>query len=139
MTETALRELARKYVGMWNEPDPAARRAAVRELWAEDGVHLLHPPEDIRKAAAGYGFVGQALEARGYEALELRVARSHEEFVATGEFTFAPAGEPVRLKDVVRLDWQAVRTADGEAAGGGTDFLVLDRDGRIAADYQFPG
>ena len=30
-----------------------------------------------------------------------------------------------------------VRVADGEIAGGGLDFLMLDADGRIRADYQF--
>src|SRR5690348_1309538 len=29
--------LGDRYIALWNEPDPAARRAMIRELWATDG------------------------------------------------------------------------------------------------------
>ncbi|WKX09123.1 hypothetical protein [Streptomyces sp. NL15-2K] len=138
MTDNALHELAETYVTLWNEPDPVARRTAVRSLWAADGAHVLHPSEEIRKAAAGLGFGSPALEAHGHEAIETRVTRAYEDFVATGELTFALGGTPVRLRDAVKLTWRAVRTADGVDAGGGLDILLLDRDGRIVTDYQFP-
>lgn len=131
-------ELARRYIQLWNEPDRDTRRTIIRELWTENGAHVLHPPEEIRKAAAGLGFVDQALEVKGYDALEARVAKAYEDFVASGEYTFAARGAAVRLRDVVKLEWHAVRRADGEAVGGGIDVLVLDADGRISADYQFP-
>jgi hypothetical protein len=78
-------ELADRYVAVWNEPSREARRAAVRDLWAEDGVHR---------------------------------------------------GEVTRVHDAVRLSWEAVLADSGEVAGWGTDFLLLNADGRIRADYQ---
>ncbi len=52
MTDIAPRELARRYVAAWNEPDAVRRRAAIQGLWAEDGAHVLQPPQEIREAAA---------------------------------------------------------------------------------------
>ncbi len=124
---------------MWTEPDPRARRQAIEELWAEGGVHLLHPPVEVRVAAARVGFAEPVLEARGHEELEFRVSRAYEEFVAPGEFTFRARPDAVRLRDVVRFSWEMVPARGGQPVGGGVEFVVLDTDGRITADYQFPG
>jgi hypothetical protein len=32
-------ELAARYLETWNETEPAARRKAIDELWAEDGAY----------------------------------------------------------------------------------------------------
>ncbi|MER7765504.1 hypothetical protein [Kitasatospora sp. NPDC096140] len=136
---TSAQQLADRYAALWTESDAAARRGAIERLWAEDGTHLLHPPVEAREAAARVGFAEPVLEARGYEELEFRVARAHEEFVAPGEFTFRARPDAVRLRDVVRFTWEMVPVGGGEPVGGGTEFVVLDTDGRINADYQFPG
>ncbi|MFJ9455826.1 hypothetical protein ACIRST_12175 [Kitasatospora sp. NPDC101447] len=136
---TNSQQLADRYAALWTESDAAARRGAIERLWAEDGTHLLHPPAEAREAAARVGFAEPVLEARGYEELEFRVARAHEEFVAPGEFTFRARPDAVRLRDVVRFTWEMVPVGGGEPVGGGTGFVVLDADGRILADYQFPG
>ncbi|MGW6915991.1 hypothetical protein ACWGB8_19565 [Kitasatospora sp. NPDC054939] len=138
ITDIDPRALADRYAALWNEPDAGVRRKAIEALWAEDGVHLLQPPEDIRERAAGLGFDRSVLEARGYAALEVRVARAYEEFVAPGEYVFRAVGEAVLLRDVLAFGWEMARTADGEVVGGGREFVVLDGDGRIRADYQFP-
>ncbi|MET8162175.1 hypothetical protein ABZT47_37940 [Sphaerisporangium sp. NPDC005289] len=139
MIDIDVRDLAGRYVAMWNEPDPEARRKAVRELWAEGGAHILQPPQEMREAAAGLGFASSALEAHGHDAIEWRVARAYEEFVAPGEYTFRARDAAVRLRDVVTFSWEMVTVGGGEAVGGGLEFLRLDEEGRIAADYQFPG
>lgn len=127
-------ELADRYVAVWNEPSPQARRAAVGELWTEDGVHLLQPPADAVKAAENLDLTA-VFQARGHDELTARVDRAYEEFVAPGTMVFRRRGDVARVHDVVRLSWDAV--SGGEVVGGGTDFLVLDADGRIRADYQF--
>ncbi|MFF2043821.1 hypothetical protein ACFVVX_25710 [Kitasatospora sp. NPDC058170] len=137
--ETDPRDLAARYVALWTEPDQGLRRKAIEQLWAADGAHILQPPAEIREAAAGLGFENATLEARGHDALELRVARSYQEFVAGGEYTFRPAGDAVRLRDVVTFGWEMAPAAGGEAVGGGLEVLVLDGDGRIRSDYMFPG
>ena len=44
MTETrelAAAEIADRYLAVWSERDPAARRDAVAALWAPDGVEFI--------------------------------------------------------------------------------------------------
>lgn len=101
-------ELMERYVAVWNEENVDARRAAIRELWAHDGTHVLQPPQEILDAAAEVGFINPVLEARGYVALEARVARAFEEFVAPGEFRFRARGRSIQLRDVVTFEWEMV-------------------------------
>ncbi|MBF9132924.1 hypothetical protein I0C86_28780 [Plantactinospora sp. S1510] len=136
MTGTDPRALASRYVGVWNEPDAERRRAAVRGLWTEDAAHILQPPQEIREAVAGLGFPATALEARGHAALEVRVTRAYDDFVAPGTFTFRLRNNADRLHDVVKFNWEMV-SADGEVAAVGLEILVLHPDGRIRTDYQF--
>ncbi|MEV4072375.1 hypothetical protein [Nonomuraea fuscirosea] len=131
-----IRELVGRYVAVWNQPNAGLRRKAVAELWTEDGVQLLQPPQEIREAAAALG-VTPVLEARGHEALEARVTRSYEKFVAPGEFFFRPRDNADRLADIVKFTWEMVPTDGGEPAGAGLEILVLGADGRIRTDYQF--
>ncbi|PPK68299.1 hypothetical protein V5P93_004596 [Actinokineospora auranticolor] len=128
-------ELADRYVAVWNEPDADARRAAVGDLWARDGRHILQPPGEVVKAADDLGLT-TVFEARGHAELTRRVRLAHEEFVAPGEYTFRRRDDVARLRDAVKFSWEMV-SADGEVAGVGTEFLLLDADGRIVADYQF--
>ncbi|MEU5994380.1 hypothetical protein ABZ806_35865 [Spirillospora sp. NPDC047418] len=138
---TDLKRLTDRYVAQWNEPDPAARRALIDELWAPDALHVLVvPPQEIRDAAASLAVPAPPLEVRGHDALTARVARAYEMFVAPGEHVFEAAAEPaVLLPDVVAVRWSMVTTGTREAVGGGVDVLALDADGRIRTDHQFIG
>ncbi|MFD0687167.1 hypothetical protein [Actinomadura fibrosa] len=134
------KEIADRYVAQWNESDPGVRGALIRELWARDGVQVLvDPPEQIREAAAGLAFPVPPLEVRGHDALDARVGRAYDMFVAAGEHVFAAVGEPVvLLPNVVAVRWTMVPASGGEPAGaGGLDVLALDGDGRIRTDHQF--
>lgn len=130
-------ELVSRYVAAWNEPDAGLRRSAIHSLWAEDGAHILQPPQEIRKVATALGFPDVTLEARGHDALEVRVGRAYQEFVAPGEFTFKQRGSAERLHNIVKFSWEMMPSSGGEAAGAGLEILVLDTSGRIKADYQF--
>jgi hypothetical protein len=135
---TDTNELVDRYVAVWNEPEPAARRRLVRELWAADGCHVLEtPPEAIRHAARSLGLPAPALVARGYDELDRRIDRSYEDFVAPGDHAFRAGGDASRHGEVVSFTWQMVATADGSVAGGGRAVLVLDGDGRFRRDHQF--
>jgi len=130
-------DLADRYVALWNEPDPNHRRTAIAELWTDDGVHILQPPQEIREMAERPGIgLSASLEARGHAALEERATSAYEAFIAPGEFSFRRRGNAVRLADVVTFKWEMVARS-GEAVGGGLEFLVLAPDGRIRRDYQF--
>ncbi|RGA04072.1 hypothetical protein DI270_015245 [Microbispora triticiradicis] len=137
MADTDLKNLTDRYVAVWSEPDPERRRAAIRELWSPDAVHILQPPQEMRQAAEGLGFDRLVLEARGYDALELRVTRAYEEFVAPGAFVFRSRGDAERLHDVVKFRWEMVARGGGDASGIGLEILMLGADGRIVSDYQF--
>jgi hypothetical protein len=62
------KELADRYVAVWNEPDTQQRRKTITQLWTEDGVQILQPPQEIRQTAAALGMT-PTLEARGHDAL----------------------------------------------------------------------
>jgi hypothetical protein len=137
MADIDLQALTDRYVAVWNEPDAEVRRNAIRELWSEDATHVLQAPQDIRQAAEGLGFVSTTLEARGYDALEFRVMRAYEKFVAPGTFTFRSRRNADRLHDIVKFNWEMVPRDGGAVAGVGLEILVLGADGRILSDYQF--
>ena len=137
MTEIAPRELVRRYVAAWNEPDAGQRRKAIADLWTEGGAHVLQPPQDIRQAATALGFPAATLQARGHHALEVRVTRAYQEFVAPGKFRFQPRDNAERLGDVVKFNWEMISADGGDVAAVGLEILVLAADGRIETDYQF--
>jgi hypothetical protein len=129
-------ELPARYMTMWNEPSPDARRALVERLWTPDGRQILDPPQPIRDEAARVGFPNPTLVVRGHDELTARVARAYEEFVAPGEFRFAVRDDARLLGDLLTFSWEMVTVADATRAGGGTDIMLLSADGRIETAYQ---
>ncbi|WP_433475651.1 hypothetical protein ACQPZP_00615 [Spirillospora sp. CA-142024] len=136
-----VKRLADRYLAQWNEPDPETRSALVRELWTSDAVHVLvDPPQEIRDAAAALAVPAPPLEVHGHDALDARVTRAYEMFVAAGEHVFEIAGEPsVLLAGVIGIRWSMVTTGGRETVGGGFDVLSVDDDGRVRTDHQFIG
>ncbi|MEV0088297.1 nuclear transport factor 2 family protein [Saccharopolyspora sp. NPDC050642] len=110
-----------RFVAVWNEPDPVARRRAVVALWAEDGVG-----------------VGKVMEYRGHDALEVRVAEAHNEFVRDGGFVFRAADDATWHHDMLTFTAHMVPAGGGDIAWTARIFAVLDEDERIRSDYQFP-
>jgi hypothetical protein len=130
-------ELAEKYVVLWNEPDAERRRRMIAELWAENGRHILQPPQEIRGIAARPGIAMTAiLKAQGYEEIEARVASAYEHWVGSQGLSFRGRDDADRLDDVVKLHWEAV-AKDGTVFAVGLSVLVLAADGRIERDYTF--
>ena len=140
MTETQIdmaSELAEHYIALWNEPDADRRRLMIAELWAEDGRHILQPPEEIRAIAARPGLgLPAILEARGRREIAARAASAYEHWVGREGMSFRARDDAERLGDVVKFHWEAV-AKDGEVFGVGLNVLVLAPDGRIERDYTF--
>ncbi|MFB4303492.1 hypothetical protein [Actinomadura sp. NTSP31] len=134
-------EWADRYIAQWTEPDPGTRRALIRELWAPDGVQVLvNPPQEIREAAGNLAFPIPPLEVRGHDALNARVSRAYDMFIAPGERTFKAAEKAtVLMPNVLAVRWSTVSVSTGEAVGGGLDVIALDDEGRIRTDHQFIG
>jgi hypothetical protein len=129
--------LAEKYLAVWNEPDADQRRLMITKLWAEDGRHILQPPQEIRAIAAQPGIGMTAiLVAQGYEEIEARATSVYEHRVGSEGFSFRGRDDADRLGDVVKLHWEAV-AKDGTVFAVGLSILVLAPDGRIDRDYTF--
>jgi hypothetical protein len=129
------KELVESYAAIWNEPDADRRRKGIAEIWTENAVHILEPPQQVREVAATLK-VEATFQARGHAELEERVGRAYEEFIADGENTFRAQDEGARIGDAVKFRWEMV-TKGGEIAGVGLEFVTLAADGRIQTDYQF--
>ena len=136
-TSISAQEFAERYVGVWNEASPEARRTLIRELWSEQGEHVLQPPTEMREMATRIGFPEPKLELRGYPALEARVKCAYEDFVAGGKYVFRPGPYAQRLRDHIKFNWEMVSTSDGSVAAGGLNIVVVDDQERIRLDYTF--
>jgi len=113
-------QLAERYVAVWNEANPAARRDAIAQLWLPDGVHYV-----------------ATREARGYAALEERIIGSHNKNVRDAGCVFKAVKNAQALHGVVTFNWEMIRPATGEVLAVGLEFLQIDADGRIISDFQF--
>jgi len=101
----------RRYDDVWTESHPAARLAALAEIWAEDGLYVdPEVPDGVRGRAALSDFVGT----------------SHEELPG---LTIKATSELSVLGDRGWYSWEAT-TAGGDAFDG-IDFVEFAADGRI--------
>lgn len=118
-----LASLVDRYLAVWSEPDPVARREAVTSLWTRDGVEFV---EGARFA--------------GHDALVARVAEAYGEFVGSGKYAVTAAGDVSAHGDLAAFTIQLVPAgpdAVAEPAWAARVFLLLDAaDGRIREDYQ---
>jgi len=115
----AASDLIDRYVAVWNEPDRDARRRRIESVWGPGGATCY-----------------RLLDARGYEAIEARVAGSWERWLREGKYIFRPVRAIAHGK-AVRFEFAMVATADGRIEAQGLCYLLSDGGGRIAQDYQF--
>lgn len=108
-------EPARTYGLAWNETDAVARRALIDQIWADDGAYV-DPTLDERITGR------EALNAR---ISEFQVGRDGQYF----EWRDWESGN--LHHDRVRMPWRLC-DADGPALLEGTDFGLIDADGRLS-------
>lgn len=113
-------EFAERYVAVWNEPDPVARRHAIAELWDMDGVETT--------GSARY---------HGHDALEARIIEAHNDLVRDAGFVFRSAGDVTGHHDTITFTTCMVPAAGGDIAWAGRIVLTLGENGLIRHDYQF--
>jgi hypothetical protein len=108
--------LTRNLQEVFGENNPARRRAAIEDLYTEDGV-FYDPSKGVY---------------RGRDEID-RVAG---EIRATHpDFRYRPIAEPEETGNGGRVRWIAGRPGEAPAYAG-TDFIIA-RDGQIAALYLF--
>jgi len=105
-------DLVTQYLQTWNETDPEARRTAIDELWAPDGVY--NDP---------------MATAEGRDQIDATIAAVQGQFAG---LAFTLAGQVDAHDDIARFTWNL-----GDELVVGFDVLVLDADGRIANVYGF--
>ena len=105
-------DLVASYLETWNETDPAARRKAIDELWAPDGVYT--DPMAV---------------AEGRDQIDATIAAVQGQFPG---LAFTLAGPVDAHHNIARFAWNL-----GEELVIGFDVLVLDADGQISKVYGF--
>jgi hypothetical protein len=112
--------LADRYANLWNEPDYDCRRREIETLWHRDGAHFV-----------------RSQSVQGFDALLQRVTGSWERSVKSTGNRFVAHRDAQRLSNAVTFHWDMIRSSDQKVLARGLEFLVLDADGLILADYQF--
>ena len=110
--ETLLRRNLRE---VFNEQNGERRRAALKELYAEDAIFADHFGRNI-----------------GHAAIDAAVAKLHEQLPG---FVLKEHGEPQALEDAGRIRWQFGPASEPEKILG-VDFITA-KDGKIGAIYVF--
>ncbi|HLT59917.1 MAG TPA: nuclear transport factor 2 family protein [Microlunatus sp.] len=109
--------LAERYIACWNETDPAARRAAVDELWASDAR-----------------YVDPLVEAEGRDAIDATIAAVQQQFP---DFRFRLAGPVDGHHRQTRFSWELGPGGADPAPVVGFDVAETDADGRLRTVFGF--
>jgi SnoaL-like domain len=108
----SMNDLVARYLVTWNETDPAARRKAIDELWAPDGV-----------------YTDPMVVAAGRDQIDATIAAVQAQFPG---LAFTLAGQVDAHHDTARFSWSL-----GDELVIGFDVLALGADGQIATVYGF--
>jgi hypothetical protein len=108
--------LAERYIAAWNETDPAARRRAVADVFAEDAR-----------------YVDPLVEAEGRDAVAATIAAVQQQFPGC---VFRLTGPVDGHHDQLRFSWE-LGPAGAEAPVAGSDVAVTDEDGRLRTVLGF--
>jgi len=108
--------LTRNLHDVFGENDPARRRAAIDEIFTEDGV-FYDPSRGVYRGPDEIDRIAGAIRA------------THP------DFQYQTIAEPEESGNGGRVRWVSGRPGEAPAYAG-TDFIIA-RDGRIAAVYLF--
>jgi hypothetical protein len=108
--------LIRNLHDVFGENDPARRRAAIDEIWTEEGM-FYDPKSGVHRGRDEIDRVAGAIKA------------THP------DFQYQAIAEPEELGNGGRVQWVSGRPGEAPAYAG-TDFIIV-RGGRIAALYFF--
>jgi hypothetical protein len=108
--------LTRNLHDVFGENDPARRRAAIDELYTEDGV-FFDPGKGVYRGRDEIDRIAGVIRA------------THP------DFQYQPIAAPEEVGNGGRVEWVSGRPGEAPAYAG-TDFIIA-RDGQIAALYLF--
>jgi hypothetical protein len=116
MSQSIATLLTRNLQDVFGENDPVRRRAAIDELYTEDGV-FYDPNKGVFRGRDEIDRIAGVIRA------------THP------DFRYQPIDEPEKAGNGGRIRWVSGRPGEAPAYAG-TDFIIA-RDGRIAALYLF--
>jgi len=116
MTHSISTLLTRNLHDVFGENDPARRRAAIDELYTEDGV-FYDPGKGVYRGRDEIDRIAGVIRA------------THP------DFQYQPIAAPEEVGNGGRVEWVSGRPGEAPAYAG-TDFIIA-RDGQIAALYLF--
>ncbi len=105
------------YFAMWNETDPAARRAIITATWSPEASYL-----------------DPLFAADGYDALDAMVAGVHRQFP---DHRFRLTGPVDVHHDRARWGWELAGPGSTPIVVAGIDFAMFAPDGRLRAVTGF--
>ena len=111
-----MNELVQSYIAAWNETDATARRAALAEVFAEDGT-----------------YTDPLVAVRGRDGLDAAIAAVQSQF---GGLVFALGGAVDAHHDTARFTWH-LGPEGGEPVVVGFDVVVVGDDGLIGQVLGF--
>lgn len=117
-TSSSITDIARDYLALWTQPDPAARRAAIATVWAPDGTEFL-----------------DGVQFRGYDELDARVTRAYEAFFGSGKYALTGGDDITVHGDIAKFTIH-LTDPDGENAWTARVILVIDHNGKVQEDYH---
>ena len=107
-----------RYCEAWSDPEPAARAAALADVWA-NGARYTDPRADTHGAEALLDHIAGVLAQRpGARVVRTSAVQQHHGFA--------------------RFAWQVIEV-DGTRLPGGLDIAVIGGDGRITQIIGFFG
>ena len=113
---TDVKQIALRYIELWNERAPQRRRDMLAANWTSDAKYQ-----------------DPLMSGEGHDGVDALISGVQQKFP---DFRFTLIGEPSGFADRVRFSWGL--GPDGvDSPIKGTDFAVLSRDGRIASITGF--
>jgi hypothetical protein len=110
-------DIAKRYIGSWNETDAARRRALIDELYGADG-----------------GYTDPNVELRGPSEIDAFVGATQARFPG---YVFTLGSVVDGHHSQSRFNWHATAPDASEPAYVGFDVIATDGDGRVRQVYGF--
>ncbi|MFF0295745.1 nuclear transport factor 2 family protein [Kitasatospora sp. NPDC004615] len=112
-----LHNIVERYLAVWNETDPTARRKLIDDVWATDGT-----------------YTDPLTATRGRDEFDATLAAVQSQFPG---LTFRLGGPVDTHHNVARFTWELAQEGADEALVIGFDVLTATEDGRIATVVGF--
>ena len=112
-----INEVVVRYIAAWNERDATRRRDLIAKTWTEDGNYL-----DAHRKGDGHAGIDAMIEAAQQQFPGYRLALKSGIEAHNGH---------------ARFSWAAGGAPDAPLYLGGTDFVVVGRDGRLKSVIGF--